>query len=163
MPPLHSAPTISFRTGLLKTSSTIPAPAVISTMCKYPAGICATPSALNLPAVRPAIRLPSDVARNQVPIICPNRIYHEQHQQRPHPVIAEPLPHLCEEERVQPSRMFLSRRHLPPRNLSNSFTHHASRITHHVSSLTWLTRAASAPTRAGISPTPLPAPARPRG
>ena len=32
-------------------------------------------------------------------------IHHEQHEQRPHAVVAEALPHLGEEERVKPARV----------------------------------------------------------
>jgi hypothetical protein len=36
-------------------------------------------------------------------------VHHEQHEQRPHAVVAQPLPHLGEEQRVESARMAGSR------------------------------------------------------
>ncbi len=43
------------------------------TICKKRIGISPNWSALNSPAMRPAIRFPKEVAKNQAPIICPTK------------------------------------------------------------------------------------------
>ncbi len=67
--PGYSTPAISFLMGRVKIRSSRPVPQVVSTICRNRAGIWASAAPLTSPAINPAIKLPSDVARNHKPII----------------------------------------------------------------------------------------------
>jgi len=62
-------PVINLLTGLEKAKRSMPVPSAVRTICKYWAGIFSTASALNSPAIKPAITLPREAPRNQIPII----------------------------------------------------------------------------------------------
>src|ERR1043166_1773052 len=67
----HSIPAIQRLMGLRARMSAAPASTGRMPMRKYCHDIWSTASVRNSPAIKPAIKLPSDAARNHVPINCP--------------------------------------------------------------------------------------------